>query len=163
MSLPACAQEVAQRECVYHATDTWEHVVKRHMGRRIGGGLPFALHLFPGCQGYNHHILRRHAVIFHATGLDDHETIIPVNPRGISPGKGRKAIFIIRLSAKGIDGVMKPEGCAFAVENCLLYCPRRCSANYTDRGGEWRGCIAATPHVYMVRPPVKASTNGASK
>ncbi len=38
-------------------------------------------------------------------------------------------IFIIRLSAKGTDGVMKPEGCAFAVENCLLYCPRRCSAN----------------------------------
>ena len=52
---------------------------------------------------------------------------------------------------------------AFAVENCLLYCPRRCSANYTDRGGEWRGCIAATSHIYMVRPPVKASTNGASK
>lgn len=59
-------------------------------------------------------------------------------------------IGIIRLSAKGTDGVMKPEGCAFAVENCLLYCPRRCSANYTDRGGEWRGCIAATSYCYML-------------
>ena len=82
--------------------------------------------------------------------------------RGRYAASAPTLMFIIRLSAKGTDGVMKPRG-AFAVENCLLYCPRRCSANYTDRGGEWRGCIAATPHVYMVRPPVKASTNGASK
>ena len=45
----------------------------------------------------------------------------------------------------------------------LLYYPRERSVYYTNRGGEWRGCIAATPHFYMVRSSVKASTIGASK
>ena len=37
------------------------------------------------------------------------------------------------------------------------------SVHYRTRGGEWWGCIAATPHVYMVRSSVKASTIGANK
>ena len=37
------------------------------------------------------------------------------------------------------------------------------SVYYRTRGGEWWGCIAATPHVYMVRSFVKASTIGANK
>lgn len=57
-------------------------------------------------------------------------------------------IGIIRLSAKGTDGVMKPG--AFAGISCMLYCPWESSANYTDRGGEWRGCIAATSYIYLL-------------
>lgn len=37
------------------------------------------------------------------------------------------------------------------------------SVHCRTRGGEWWGCIAATPHVYMVRSSVKASTIGANK
>ena len=69
--------------------------------------------------------------------------------------------FIVRLSAKGTAGDMKRG--AFAGNEDLTYCPRESSVHYRNRGGEWRGCIAATPYVYMVRPPVKASTNGAVK
>ena len=29
------------------------------------------------------------------------------------------------------------------------------TVNYRNRGGEWRGCIAATSHIYMVRFSVK--------
>ena len=35
--------------------------------------------------------------------------------------------------------------------------------NYKNRGGEWWGCIAATPHLYMVSFSVKASISGANK
>ena len=37
------------------------------------------------------------------------------------------------------------------------------TVNYKNRGGEWRGCIAATPYCYMVRLSVKASISGANK
>ena len=33
---------------------------------------------------------------------------------------------------------------AFACYNCC-----EVTAYYRTRGGEWRGCIAATPHIYM--------------
>ena len=36
------------------------------------------------------------------------------------------------------------------------------TVNYRNRGGEWWGCIAATPHVYMFRFSVKASMTGAN-
>ena len=37
------------------------------------------------------------------------------------------------------------------------------TVNYRNRGGEWRGCIAATPHSYVFRLSVKASMIGADK
>ena len=43
---------------------------------------------------------------------------------------------------------MKRRGCNRS--KCLLYYPREDSAYYRTRGGEWWGCIAATPHMYMV-------------
>ena len=70
-------------------------------------------------------------------------------------------IGIIRLSAKGTNGVMKPVGFRTFLEFVILSTER--SVYYRTRGGEWRGCIAATPHVYMVRSSVKASTIGANK
>ena len=69
--------------------------------------------------------------------------------------------LIIRLSAKGTNGVMKPVGFRTFLEFVILSTER--SVYYRTRGGEWRGCIAATPHVYMVRSSVKASTIGANK
>ena len=70
-------------------------------------------------------------------------------------------IFIIRLSAKGTDGVMKPT--VFRTFSKFVTIPTECSVYYRTRGGEWWGCIAATPHIYMVRSSVKASTIGANK
>ena len=69
-------------------------------------------------------------------------------------------ISIIRLSAKGTDGVMK-RGCFRLKLMFAILFTGECSVHYRNRGEEWRSCIAATPHFYMVRPPVKASTNGA--
>ena len=71
------------------------------------------------------------------------------------------SMCIIRLSAKGTNGVMKPVGFRTFLEFVILSTER--SVYYRTRGGEWRGCIAATPHVYMVRSSVKASTIGANK
>ena len=68
---------------------------------------------------------------------------------------------IIRLSAKGTAGVMKPVGVRTLLEFVILSTER--SVYYRTRGGEWWGCIAATSHVYMVRSSVKASTIGANK
>ena len=71
------------------------------------------------------------------------------------------SISIIRLSAKGTDGVMKPAVFRTYLEFVTISTER--SVYYRTRGGEWWGCIAATPHIYMVRSSVKASTNGANK
>ena len=68
---------------------------------------------------------------------------------------------IIRLSAKGTDVVMKPA--AFRTFAKFVTISTERSVHYRTRGGEWWGCIAATPHVYMVRSSVKASTIGANK
>jgi len=68
---------------------------------------------------------------------------------------------IIRLSAKGTDGVMKPA--VFRTFSKFVTISTERSVHYRTRGGEWWGCIAATPHVYMVRSSVKASTIGANK
>ena len=70
-------------------------------------------------------------------------------------------IGIIRLSAKGTDGVMKPAVFRTYLEFVII--STESSVYYRTRGGEWWGCIAATPHVYMVRSFVKASTIGANK
>ena len=70
-------------------------------------------------------------------------------------------IVIIRLSAKGTDGVMKPA--VFRTFSKFVTISTESSVYYRTRGGEWRGCIAATPHCYMVRSSVKASTIGANK
>lgn len=70
-------------------------------------------------------------------------------------------IFIIRLSAKGTDEVMKPA--VFRTFSKFVTISTECSVYYRTRGGEWWGCIAATPHIYMVRSSVKASTIGANK
>ena len=57
---------------------------------------------------------------------------------------------MIRLSAKGTDGVMKPAFDNLPLIIFMLYFSCRILAHYRTRGGEWRGCIAATPHMYMV-------------
>ena len=35
------------------------------------------------------------------------------------------------------------------LQNIAILDHGKVSANYRTRGGEWRGCIAATPHIYM--------------
>ena len=54
---------------------------------------------------------------------------------------------IIRLSAKGTDVVMKPA--AFRTFAKFVTISTERSVHYRTRGGEWWGCIAATPHFYM--------------
>ncbi|MGN0314356.1 MAG: hypothetical protein ACI4EG_06155, partial [Fusicatenibacter sp.] len=71
------------------------------------------------------------------------------------------SMCIIRLSAKGTDGVMKPA--VFRTYLEFVTISTESLVYYRTRGGEWWGCIAATPHVYMVRSFVKASTIGANK
>jgi len=56
-------------------------------------------------------------------------------------------IGIIRLSAKGTDVVMKPA--AFRTFAKFVTISTERSVHYRTRGGEWWGCIAATPHFYM--------------
>ena len=56
---------------------------------------------------------------------------------------------INRLSAKGTNGVMKPiSGFRFLKFPDIVSFVRL--THYRTRGGEWRGCIAATPYVYML-------------
>ncbi len=78
----------------------------------------------------------------------------------IPKGLDDSFIVINRLSEKGTDGVMKQA--VHSLEN-MLYWTREDRHTTTTRGGKWRGCIAATPHSYMVRVSVKASTTGAKK
>ena len=68
--------------------------------------------------------------------------------------------LIIRLSAKGTDEAMKLRVLPL-IKSAILTTGIRQTT--TTRGGEWRGCIAATPQPYMVRTSVKASTTGANK
>ena len=60
------------------------------------------------------------------------------------------SIFIIRLSAKGTDRVMKPISVFhFLKFPDMVFLVR--PAHYRTRGGEWRGGIAANPaFLYVV-------------
>jgi hypothetical protein len=57
-------------------------------------------------------------------------------------------------NAPSADSMRNRRGNCF--EKNLIFLPTgvRCvtvrPAHYRTRGGEWRGCIAATPHIYMV-------------
>ena len=75
------------------ASDVGEGIVQRHMGSRVGRGLPLPFHLFSGSKGYDHHIFRFHIVVFHAGGFDNHQTFFPVHSRHIAPCKGHKTIL----------------------------------------------------------------------
>ena len=57
-------------------------------------------------------------------------------------------MVINRLSAKGTDGVMKST--VFRTISKFVTISSESSVYYRTRGGEWRGCIAATPYGYMV-------------
>ena len=65
-----------------------------------------------------------------------------------------KLISIIRLSAKGTDGVMKPIWVfRFLIFPDIVSFVRL--AHYRTRGGEWRGGIAANPaSLYVVGHPL---------
>ena len=69
--------------------------------------------------------------------------------------RGKKTGFsmsTIRLSAKGTDGVMKPA--VFRTFSKFVTISTESSVHYRTRGGEWWGCIAATPEYYGLNVPL---------
>ena len=66
----------------------------------------------------------------------------------VGVSKGQTIMVINRLSAKGTDEVMKPT--VFRTISKFVTISSESSVYYRTRGGEWRGCIAATPYGYMV-------------
>ena len=47
------------------APDAGERLVKFDVGLGVAGGLPSALHPFPGLQAYHHHVVGGHAAVLH--------------------------------------------------------------------------------------------------
>ena len=78
---------------VDNTADVGKCIVQRHMGRGIGRGLPLTFHPFAGSEADNDHVFRLHVVVFHTRGLDDHQTLSPIDSGYITPGEGHKAVF----------------------------------------------------------------------
>ena len=78
---------------VDNAPHARERLVQLQMGLGIAGGLPLALHPLAGLQADHHHVSGGHAVVLHPGGLDDHQPLVPVDPRHVAPGKGDQPVF----------------------------------------------------------------------
>ena len=63
---------------------------------RVGGGIrgriQVSFHLV-ALQVDDNHVLRLQLLIGHAAGLDDKESLLPVDSADISPGKGNQSVF----------------------------------------------------------------------
>ena len=62
------------------------------MRRRVARRLPFALNDV-SAQIDHDHILRRHAVIRHTGGLDDHQAALAVDSGDVSPSERDQTVF----------------------------------------------------------------------
>ena len=78
---------------VDHAPQIGEGPVQGQVGGGVGGGLIAALHPLAGLQVQHHHVLGGHGVILHAGGLDDHQTLLPVDAGDVAPGEGDQVIL----------------------------------------------------------------------
>ena len=78
---------------VHHAPNVLKSPVQLTVGVRIRGGVPFALHFFPGTDIHQHHILRGELFILHAAGLDGHDAAFPVDPTDVAPSEGDQVVL----------------------------------------------------------------------
>ena len=77
---------------VDHAAHCGKGFVQLHMGGGVAGRSPRSLcHL--AVQVHHHQVLRRHALVGHAGGLDDHQAALPVDSGHVAPGEGHQAVF----------------------------------------------------------------------
>lgn len=77
---------------MHHTADVGKRLLQRHMCGSVAAGLPFTLE-HAAFQINHDHILRTHAVVLHAGGLDHDETALPVNAGDIASGESDEAVF----------------------------------------------------------------------
>jgi len=79
-----------ERMGVHDSADMGKRAVEDQMGVDVAGGAKVALHHFPVAETDDHHVLRLHAVVIDAGGLDGKDAAVAVDRADVAEGVDRQ-------------------------------------------------------------------------